>query len=565
MDKFERNAINVRLAFLAAALLIGCALTSPAAAAQGGDATHGTAPAATTAPLFEDRGDFHMPISTSSPQAQRYFDQGMRLMFGFNLEEAQRSFEQAEKLDTTCAMCSWGTAFSLGPHINLAALPERTVAADAAVKRAQSRLGGASPMERALVAAMTHRYTTPAPTTPAAQAVLDSSYAAAMHAVMLQYPDDANVAALWAEAAMDMHPWDLYLPDRTPQPWTGEIVAALEKALGLQPDHVGANHLYIHAVEASSKPERALDAARRIAALEPGEGHLVHMPSHIYHRVGLFDLSNDANRRAVIADDRYRKAVNPQGFYLMYSVHNHQFLMWSCWMAGRYEESLRESRAIFDLIPLDMLRQMPGFDFAIAYPAWTMIRFGRWQDVLAEPAPPQDFAFARGAWHAARAIANAQLKHLDAATADRDSAAALNALLPADALEGLNNARTLLTIATNFATGVIVAQRGDTQFAVDIMTRAANAEDQLRYDEPSDNYLPVRHALGAILLTAGRAKEAQAVYERDLDRNPGNGWALTGLAKSLKAQRKGKDANIAEARALKALKDADVKVTGSWF
>lgn len=560
MDRF-----NIRPGILPATLLIALALASPAAAAQGGDATHGAPPATTAAPLFEDRGNFHMPVTTSSPQAQRYFDQGMRLMFGFNLEEAQRSFEQAEKLDTTCAMCAWGTALSLGPHINLAALPERTVVADVAVKRAQSRLDGASPMERALVEAITHRYATPAPTTPAAQAALDSSYAAAMHAVMRKYPENATIAVLWADAAMDMHPWDLYLPDRTPQPWTAEIVAALEKALGLEPNHVGANHLYIHAVEASSAPERALESARRIGAIAPGEGHLVHMPSHIYHRVGQFDLSNEANRRAVIADDRYRKAVNPQGFYLMYSMHNHQFLMWSCWMAGRYEESLRESRAMLDLIPLDMLRQMPGFDFAIAYPIWTLVRFGHWQEVLAEPAPPQDFAFARGAWHAARAIANAQLKHPDAATADRDSAVALTALLPADALEGLNNARTLLTIATNFATGVIAAQRGDTQFAVETLTRAANAEDQLRYDEPSDNYLPVRHALGAILLAKGRAKEAQAVYERDLDRNPGNGWALMGLAKSLKAQRRPKDANIAEARALKALKDADVKITGSWY
>ena len=559
------NPYEFRPSIARALLCIACALTTPAFAAQAPDAPHGTPAASTAAPLFGDRGDYHMAISTTSPEAQRYFDQGMRLMFGFNLEEAQRSFEQAERLDSTCAMCAWGTAFSLGPHINLPALPERTVAGYAAAQRAARRIAGSTAVERALVEAISHRYSDPAPTIPAVQAGLDSSYAAAMHDVMARFPENADIAVLWAESAMDVHPWDLYLPDRTPRPWTAEIVAALEKALRLSPDHVGANHFYIHAVEASGTPERGLAAAHQLETLNPGEGHMVHMPSHIYHRVGQFGHANDANRRAIIADDRYRKAINPQGFYLMYSAHNHQFLMWTCWAAGRYEESLRESRAMSDLIPLDMLRQMPGFDFTIVYPSWTYVRFGRWQDVLTEPAPPRDFAFALGAWHAARAIAQAQLHHLDEAMADRDSAVALTAMLPAEAPEGLNGARTLLTIASNFATGVIAAQRGDTKFAVEVLTRAAESEDQLRYDEPSDNYLPVRHALGAILLKAGRAREAQAVYEKDLERNPGNGWALMGLANSLKAQRKAKDANIAEAKARKAFQDADVKIAGSWF
>ena len=517
------------------------------------------------APLFNDRGDYHMAITTRSPEAQRYFDQGMRLMFGFNLEEAERSFERAEALDSTCAMCAWGTAFSLGPHINLPGIADRTVKANAAALRAHRLAANATPRERALIEAIGRRYSDPAPTGPAGQARLDSSYSAAMHDVLAHFPDDPDMNVLWAESAMDVHPWDLYTSDGQPKPWTPGIVAALEKALAKAPNHVGANHFYIHAVEASTNPGRALEAAKRLESMSPGEGHLVHMPAHIYHRVGQFDRSCEVNRKAVLADERYRKAVNPQGFYLMYSAHNHQFLMWSCWMAGRYEESLREARNSLDVVPLEMMRQMPGTDYIIVYPAWTFIRFGRWSDVLNEPSPPADFAYARGAWHAARAVAEAELSRLKEAAADRDSAVALAAVLPDQAIEGFNGARTLMSIATDFASGVIAAKQGDTDAAVLALTRAAAAEDQLRYDEPADWYVPVRHVLGAVLLRAGRAADAQAVYERDLARNPGNGWALTGLARSLRAQRKGKDATLAEAKALKAFKDADVKIEGSWF
>ena len=462
-------------------------------------------------------------------------------------------------------MCAWGTALSLGPHINYPAVADRTVRAHAAAQRALRLAGSASPLERALIEAMTQRYSDPAPADAAGQAKLDQAYAEAMHDVLRRFPDNPDVNVLTAEAVMDVHPWDLYASDGTPKPWTPEIVATLERALAKSPDHVGANHLYIHAVEASKSPGRALASAKRLESASPGEPHLVHMPAHIYHRVGMFDRSCEANRRAILADDRYRHAVNPQGFYLMYSAHNHQFLMWSCWMSGRFEESLREARVALDVFPLDMLRQMPGFDYAIAYPAWTFVRFGRWQDVLNEPSPPSDFAYARGAWHAARAVAEASLGRVNEATADRDSAVALAAALPAEALEGLNSAKSLMAIAVDLATGVIAAKQGDIDGAVKALSRAAAAEDQLRYNEPSDWYLPVRHALGSVLLGAGRAQEAQKVYEEDLARCPGNGWALTGLAQSLRAQKKGKQAAAAEARATKAWQDADVKIAASWL
>ena len=522
-------------------------------------------PAAGGAPLFDDRGSYHFAISTKSPEAQRYFDQGMRLMFGFNLEEAERSFEQAEKLDPTCGMCAWGTAFSLGPHINLPALPERTVKANAAAQRAVKLEAGASPLEKSLIEAMAKRYADPAPTRPEDQSKLDQAYADAMHDVMTQNPDNMDVAVLWVESAMDLHPWDLYTPDGEPKPWTGEIVTTLEKVLAKKPDHMGANHFYIHAVEASQHPERALASAKRLETASPGDGHIVHMPSHIYKRVGRYDASADMNRRAIAVDDRYRAAVNPQGFYLMYVAHNHQFLMASCWMQGRAEEALKESRRVTEIMPLDMLRQMPGFDLVLDYPSWTQVRFGRWNDVLQEPSPPSDFAYARAVWHAARAIAHASLGHADSAAADRDSMGALAAALPDEATEGLNPAKSLLAIAASLVHGLMASKAGDVAGAVKSLTAAVATEDQLRYDEPSDWFFPARHALGAVLLDAGRAAEAQAVYEADLKRNPENGWALTGLAKSLSAQKKTKEATAVANRAARAWKDADMKIATSWL
>jgi tetratricopeptide (TPR) repeat protein len=525
---------------------------------------HPAAMAAPSAPpLYDDLGTYHFAISTKSQDAQKYFDQGMRLMWGFNLEEAERAFEQAEALDPTSPMCAWGTAFSLGPHINFPATPDRTVKANAAVQRASKLAGNATPLEKSLIEAMSKRYSDPAPTTPEGQTALNQAYSDAMHALMIQNAANVDVTMLWVESAMDLHPWDLYEVDGTPKAWTGEIVTTLEKVLAKAPNHPGANHFYIHAVEASKTPERALASAKRLETAMPGAGHLVHMPSHIYKRVGRYDASVDWNRKAIAVDDKFRASQNPQGFYLMYVAHNHQFLMASCWMTGQAEEALKEARATLEVIPVDMLRQMPGFDLVLGYPIWTMARFGRWNEALSEPAPPSDFAYAVGVWHAARALAHASLGNVDKAMIERDSVVALQKTIPAEQVEGYNSAQTLLSIALGVANGTIAAKQGKTDDAVKALTEAVALEDGLRYDEPSDWYFPVRHALGAVLLDANRAKEAQAVYEKDLLRNPENGWALTGLAKSLKAQKK--PATAVESRASKAWKDADVKIAGSWM
>jgi len=554
--------MTIRTLAPVAALAFSLGLAGPAAVSAQ-DVPHAVGGTG-VAPLFDDRGTYHWAVSTKVPEAQRYFDQGMRLMSGFNLEEAERSFEQAEQLDPTCAMCAWGTALSLGPHINLPALPDRTVKANAAAQRAQKLAASASPYEQALIAAIATRYSDPAPTAPDAQAKLDSTYAAAMHGVMQKFPDNVDAKVLWAEAEMDVHPWDYYTPDGEARPWTPEIVSTLESVLAKSPNHVQANHLYIHAVEASKHPERGLAAAQRLEGVAPGDGHLVHMPSHIYKRIGRYDTSAEDNRKAIKADDRYRAAVNPQGFYLMYVAHNHQFLMASCWMSGRFEEAIKEARAVTNVMPLDMLRQMPGFDLVVAYPVWTLVRFGRWQDVLQEPLPPSDFAYACAVTHAARAIAHASLGHMADAATERDSMAAIASHVPAEATEGLNSAKLLLSIASGLVDGVIAAKSGKTDQAIASLTAAVQAEDQLRYDEPSDWYFPARHALGDVLLNAGRAKEARAVYEADLARNPDNGWSLTGLAKSMRAT-KDKDAGATEARAEKAWKNADQKFAASWL
>jgi tetratricopeptide (TPR) repeat protein len=292
---------------------------------------------------------------------------------------------------------------------------------------------------------------------------------------------------------------------------------------------------------------------------------MVHMPSHIYLRLGDYERSAECNRRAIRADDAYRARANPQGFYLMYVAHNHQFLMASCWMMGRREEALREARATLDVVPVDMLRQMPGFDLVLGYPAWTHLRFGRWDEVLAEPPPPPDFAYAAGAWRAARGLALLALGRPDEAAAERDSLLEIRKIVPAGTVEGLNDAHVLLDIANGMLSGAIAAKRGQVDEGVKLMAAAAAAEDGLRYNEPRDWYVPVRHLLGSVLLAADRPAEAQKVYETDLDRNPENAWALAGLVRSLRAQGQAKPAAAAEARVARAAKSADVRITASWM
>jgi tetratricopeptide (TPR) repeat protein len=518
------------------------------------------APAAATAetpaaPYFPDLGRYHRAVTTKSREAQRYFDQGLLFLYAFNLEEAQRSFEHAARLDPACASCYWGVAMALGPHINLPAQPERTKAAHAAVQTALVRAKAAKPVEQALIGALAKRYSDPPPDDPKAQRALDEAYAAAMRVVARRFSHDLDVQALLAEALMNLRPWDLWAKDGQPRPDTPEILAALERVMARDPHHPGANHYYIHAVEASPHPEKALAAADRLGGLTRA-GHLVHMPAHIYMRVGRYADAAEANRRAIAAEKVYIEKAQPKGFHWMYVAHNPQFLMAAAMMEGRRAEAVAAAREATGYMSPEMLRQMAGYDFTLVYPQWVLLRFSRWEESLAEPAPPEDLRFARAMHHVARGIALARTKS-DDAEAERAAFEKAAAAIPPDAMEGLNPASRLLTIGRELLAGEIAARAGRTAEAVEHLRAAVQAEDELNYNEPSDWYYPTRHHLGAVLLAAGRGADAQAVYEADLQRNRGNGWGLRGLAESLRQQGKTAEAASAQQRFEQAWTRAD--------
>jgi tetratricopeptide (TPR) repeat protein len=512
-------------------------------------------------PLLDSLGTYHRAVTTSSPDAQRYFDQGLRLLFAFSLEEAQLSFEAAARLDPACASCWWGVAMSLGPHINVPGMPDRTLAAHRAIAKAiglTRTAPRATLVEQALIAAAARRSSDPPPAGKPAQAALDQAYADAMREVTRRFPDDLDAAALYAEALMDVHPWDYWTAGGAPQPWTGEILATLEGVLRRRPDHPGANHYYVHAVEASQHPERALAAADRLSTLMPGAGHLVHMPSHIYARVGRYADASAANRRAIAADQAFIERFHPQGFYLMYATHNHQFLWSTALMEGRGAEALQQARAAAAMLPPEALRAMPGFDGGLELPIWTLVRLNRSAEVLREPPPPADFAYATAAWHAARGIALAQSGKPGAADPERSAVAAALQAIPVDSPQGFNTSRTLLAVALPLLDGEIAAARGQRSAAVAKLREAVAAEDALNYDEPPDWYFPLRPRLAALLLAADRAAEAQAVCEEDLRRHPENGWALAVLAGALRRQHQDAAARQARQRLSKAWATADV-------
>jgi tetratricopeptide (TPR) repeat protein len=508
------------------------------------------------APYFPELGRYHRAVTTKSAAAQRYFDQGLLLLYAFNLEEAQRSFEHAGRLDPGCASCFWGAAMALGPHINLAAQAERTRAAHQAAQTALAHAGRTKPVERALIEALATRYSDPPPADPKAQRALDEAYAAAMRKVAGRFPNDPDVQALFAEALMNLRPWDLWSKDGQPRPETPEIVATLERVLARYPLHPGANHYYIHTVEASPHPEKALAAAERLGTLTQA-GHLVHMPAHIYMRVGRYEDAAEANRKAIAAEKVYVEKAQPKGFHWMYVAHNPQFLMAAAMMEGRRAEALAAAREATGYMGPEMLRQMPGYDFSLVYPQWVLVRFGRWDEALAEPAPPDDLRFAKAMWHAARGIAYAVRSQPDEAETERVAFERVAATIPSEATEGLNPASRLLTIARELLAGEIAARAGRADEAVVHLRAAVKAEDELSYNEPSDWYYPTRHHLGAVLLAAGRAPEAQAVFEEDLQRNPGNGWALAGLAESQRKQGKTAEATATKERLEKAWARAD--------
>ena len=540
----------------AAVLAMGMACSSPL-----GTKPPGGEP---SVPLYTDLGTHTHPITTKSPLAQAYFDQGLRLVYGFNHHEARRAFEQAARLDPDAAMPWWGIAYVLGPNYNLPVDPSVNGDAWAAVLDAQKRAGYASASEQAYIAAIATRYTAAAPED---RKPLDEAYAAAMGNVSKQFPDDLDAATLHAEALMDLHPWDLWTHEGQPKPGTEEIVTVLESVLRRDPNHPGANHYYIHAVEASYSPERALPSADRLGGIVPGAGHLVHMPAHIYIRTGRYADATDTNVRAVAVDEQYIAEQNPGGPYpMMYYPHNIDFIAAAAAFDGRSVVAIEAADKVSSKIHFEMIDQMPMLEGFAPRPIFARLRFGKWDQILALPAPPAGLPYATGVWHYARGIAFLRTGKLKPAQAELAALEKVRRAIPPDKLSTqVNKGSVLLAVASNTLAGDIAAKEGRTGQAVKLLTQAVKLQDSLVYMEPADWYYPVRQSLGAVLLQAGRPKEAEAVYREDLAINPENGWSLYGLEQSLRAQKKTAAADAAHARFEKAWARADVTLTSSRF
>jgi tetratricopeptide (TPR) repeat protein len=514
--------------------------------------------------LEGDLGTYHRAVTTSSPQAQAFFDQGLRLAYGFNHDEAARSFAHAAELDPSCALCFWGVALVVGPNYNMPMLPDRVPAAWEALQRAQAASAGATPVERQLIAALAKRYPGPTALEPAQMQPFTQAYADAMTALAKQLPDDNDVQVLRAEALMDVSPWKLWGPDGRPAPGTLEIVSTLERVLARDPKHPGANHYYIHSVEASPHPERAEPAADRVAQLIPGAGHIVHMPAHIYQRVGRYADASQANRQAIRVDQAYMPRAPAWGYYGMYLVHNWGFLSLSASMQGRSAESLQAASEAAKDFPPEMLEMMPGMDFFVSEPLLAMVRFGRFDEILKLPRPPAKYPILTALWLHAQGLAKASQNRLEDARADLAALETMTASIPLEDSTGSNTTRDVVAIGALILDAAI-AQKSGAGRAVDAWRLAVAAEDRLAYNEPSDWFYPVRHYLGAALLAAKRFPEAEATYREDLRRNPRNGWALWGLARALEGQGMAREAREIQKQFDTAWKDADIQLTTTAF
>jgi tetratricopeptide (TPR) repeat protein len=524
-----------------------------------------TIPGAT---LIPGLGNYSFPISSTKPDVQRWFDQGLMLTYGFNHDAAERSFLRAASIDADCAMCWWGAALVLGPHVNAAMDPANNAKAWTRLQRARSLASGASPRERAFIDALSARY---AESPPEKRRSLDEAYAVAMGALVKARPDDLDAATLHAEAMMDLQPWDYYDAQRQPKGHTAEIVSTLESVIQRDPDHAGALHLYVHAVEASAQPERGVAAADHLRTLIPGSGHLVHMPAHIYSRVGRWHDAVLANQVAIEADDAYLTLCrgNTGGVYpLGYVPHNHHFLWFASSMEGNSAMAREAAAHTAERTSNAELMRQPGFEAMQHYwmtPWFDHVRFGRWDEIAAAPNPAPDLHYVNVIWHYAEGIAAARQGHQD------DARQHLQAIRPLAADPVLQKMlvwdRYPLSHAAQIAERSLTAEVAlldkDTNTAIAALQDAVKIEDGIPYDEPPGWHAPTRHALGAVLLDAGKPGDAEAVYRAELERNPRNGWSLIGLAQSLRAQNRDDEAAQIEKAFEQAWKNADVKLVAS--
>ena len=516
-------------------------------------------------PLYDGLGSYSRKITTDSTEAQRYFDQGLGFLHGFNHRAAIRAFQQAAELDPECAMAHWGVALACGPHINsMSVPPPEAELAWKELELAQKNASKGSPVEQALIDALAKRYANPQPED---RTGLDRAYADAMREVWKKYPQDPDVGALFAEAMMNLRPWDQWTPDGKPQQGTDEILATLDAVLKLNPNHPLANHLYIHAVEASPNPERAIVAADRLRELQPGLAHNVHMPSHIDIRTGQWLKAVVTNEKAVEADKRHRKVFGaPKGFLNVYIAHNRAMLAYAAMMTGQRDLAMKHIRAMVAEMPADFLNDNAlQAEANVAMPLEVMVRFGLWDEILAEPEKYTDkMWFTRAFHHAARAIAYAAKG--DTANARKAQSIFLERakLVPKEDFLSNNSCEALLAVVMPMVEGEILIAEGKIDDGVEQLRVAIQKEDALKYDEPPGWLIPVRHSLGAVLMKQQRFAEAEQIYRDDLVRLPENGWSLLGLAESLRKQKKNSD-EVAQTQAKfkKVWAKADLSITTS--
>ena len=519
-----------------ALMLVACLVfVAPVGCAGRGTAVSSDFHSASKAQLFAEMDARHRTITTSSAEAQAYFDQGLTWSFGFNHDEAIRAFARAAEIDPESAMAWWGVALCQGPNYNDPNMgPKRSSAAWAALQHALAHLDNTTPVERALIEALAHRYAKP---WPKDRTQLEEAYADAMADVWRRFPDDSDVGTLYAEAMMVRMPWKLYSLDHEPAQDTPEIVATLERVLELDPDNPGANHLYIHAVEPSASPERALAAAERLSDLVPASGHLEHMPSHIYVRTGRWERAVVQNRKAMRADRTYSARQPDQRRQHGYRVHNAHMLAYAAMMSGREWDAMAAARAMWEIVPADVMPKVgPYFDRWMCSVYDVQKRFGRWDDLLAEPPPPAYLPITTAVWRAHRTVAYAAKKDFDNAEREYEAFRRAKAGIPDDLKWGRTAAHTVLEVSDYFIAGEIALQMGDLRKAAELLERAAEIEDTLGYGEPPQWLQPVRHTLGAVYLVEGRPGEAERVYREDLAEWRNNGWSLYGLGRSLEAQ-----------------------------
>ncbi len=514
------------------------------------------------APKLEGLGDLHFPITTQSAEAQAFFDQGLRLIYAFNHAEAHRAFMEVSRLDPKCAMAHWGEALALGPNIN-DPFPDmaRQKMAYKAMKKAKSLADGATAIEKDLIGALMHRHSDK----PVEQATLNANYAEAMTKVYASHGDHPDVGTLYGAAVMNTMPWDYYDENNQPKGQAPKAIAAIEKVVAEHPGHPGAHHYYIHIIEAV-RPDDAVPSADALATLMPKAGHIVHMPSHIYISVGRYADAAEVNRRAIVADEEYIAQCQAQGMYpLVYYPHNLHFLWAAATMLGNSDEAIRTAQKTAFKVQYDMAEALPFLQDFLSVPLQSYVRFGKWNQILTTPPPPENLVHSRMIWHYARGMAFSRKgMHEEAKQSLAEVAAVMENPVSDTLLAAYNNPTTNVTLVAHAAlAGEMAMDQGNYEEAIQHFSDAVRHEDNLVYQEPAAWHYPSRHSLGAALLAAGKAADAEAVYRKDLSKNRNNGWALFGLMQALEAQGKADERAKTEKAFRQAWKEADIELNSS--